>query len=507
MPSSYYKVMKTHLILILLLIVAVPMLALGWMGSKMLDSEQGMVQYQFKKTLAQRLQDVDSGINEELNELRSRLNKELDFTATRQKEITEFVENHPFIQQVIIFDKDKSLIYPLTGLTSEDELFVEVFEDIVSEDKIQISGNGNNQGRFSSTDDWSVWFHDQGLSLIFWRFDRQGNLVIARLKRDALLSYITLKVSNYTDEYPGERMSLANELGAEFYSWGDLEFEIKSLTPQATMPLSFPLGTFQLRYYTVSFPGLKRNLQFQLFLQLGAVAFILLFLGLYILDAMQQAGRKLTFVNQVSHELKTPLTNIRMYAELLENALADEDSSTVNKLNIIKAESQRLSRLINNVLTFSHSDAVKIKKERHNIDKLIGKVIESLKPGLEQAGIEIKLDLNAGFYEFDKDTIEQALINLVNNVEKYASSGKYLEITSWKEQGRLHIIVRDRGPGIPLKLKEQIFKPFFRVHNSITEGVSGAGIGLSLARELVEKNGGELNLVDNKEGACFEVII
>ena len=76
--------MKTHLILILLLIVVVPLLALGWMGSRMLDAERGMVQYQFKKTLAQRLRDVDVGVSKDLEDLRIRLKNDLDFSDLRQ---------------------------------------------------------------------------------------------------------------------------------------------------------------------------------------------------------------------------------------------------------------------------------------------------------------------------------------------------------------------------------------------------------------------------------------
>jgi signal transduction histidine kinase len=482
----------------------------------MLDSERGMVQYQFKKTLAQRLRDVDVGVSNDLEDLRKRLNNDLNFTEINEEVIGSFIDNHPFVQELIILDNNRNILFPTGGISKEEEKFIDVFVQLareretsgeISEDLVSYQGSINKLTRFTDPDGWSVWFHDIGLSLIYWTHDKDNRLFISRLDRKAFLSFITFKLPNYAEEYPDERLSLANELGKEIYSWGGLSPETIVGIPQATMQLSFPLGSFQLRYYTTTFPGLKRNLQFQLFIQLGAVAFILLFLGLYISDAMRQAGKKLTFVNQVSHELKTPLTNIRMYAELLQNSIPEEDQGVKKKLEIIQTESQRLSRLINNVLAFSHDSVVKVKPEPNNIDELIKKVVDTMRPGLQQAGINIRLDLQAGLFVFDMDTMEQVLVNLISNVEKYAFQGKLLIIKSWKEKDRLYIRISDRGPGIPSKLKEQIFKPFFRIHDSITEGVSGAGIGLSLARDLVQKNGGELKLVEQEQGACFEVIL
>lgn len=87
----------------------------------------------------------------------------------------------------------------------------------------------------------------------------------------------------------------------------------------------------------------------------------------------------------------------------------------------------------------------------------------------------------------DKDGLEQALINLVSNVEKYAAAGGFIGVKSRQKDGRLLIRVWDKGPGIPIKMKERIFKPFFRMQNSVTEGVSGPESGW-LWRAILSEN-------------------
>ena len=221
---------------------------------------------------------------------------------------------------------------------------------------------------------------------------------------------------------------------------------------------------------------------------------------------MREAAERVSFVNQVSHELKTPLTNIRMYAELLEQKLPDGDQKATQHLGVIVSESQRLSRLIGNVLTFARkqNDKLTLHSTAGNVDQCIQLVLDHFKAALESKGVRTVFTPGADArVEFDRDALEQILGNLFSNVEKYAAAGGLLEVTSRQEARQTSIVVSDRGAGIPKGQEDRIFDPFHRLSNKLSDGVTGTGIGLSIARELARKHGGDLKAVASDVGARF----
>ena len=216
---------------------------------------------------------------------------------------------------------------------------------------------------------------------------------------------------------------------------------------------------------------------------------------------MEEAATRVSFVNRVSHELKTPLTNIRMYAEMLEEQLGD-DPGQRNYLGIIISESQRLGRLIGNVLNFSRMPPLHIREV--DIDALVRQTLDHFLPGFRTRGLEVHADLQAGAtLETDADMLEQILNNLLSNVEKYAADGGAVDVATRVADGQLVISVRDHGAGIPAAERKKIFDAFYRIGNSLTEGVSGTGIGLTIARQQAQRLGGDLRVSDASPGACF----
>jgi len=223
---------------------------------------------------------------------------------------------------------------------------------------------------------------------------------------------------------------------------------------------------------------------------------------------MREAAERVSFVNQVSHELKTPLTNIRMYAELLEQSLPDDNSKATQQLGVIVSESQRLSRLIGNVLTFARkqNDKLALHPTAGNVDQCIQFVLDHFKATFESKGVKTVFTRGAGAkVQFDRDALEQILGNLFSNVEKYAAGGGLLEVASRQEGSTTSIVISDRGPGIPRGQEEKIFEPFHRLSNKLSDGVTGTGIGLTIARELARKHGGDLKAVASDTGARFEL--
>lgn len=309
------------------------------------------------------------------------------------------------------------------------------------------------------------------------------------------------------------RIRLVDSAGTVVYQWGRFEPEGD---PAHQLSLSPPLGSWKLEYFSSGL-GQGADLNwFNVAVALTAVGAALFGLAFYLYREhtreMNLAEQRVNFVNQVSHELKTPLTNIRLYAELLGENPREEDSAEAGKfrryLEVITAESHRLSRLIGNVLNFARSkkDRLVLRRETGQVDTIIKAALNMFAPSLKAKGVKIHFQAGAGDrVEVDPDALEQILNNLFSNTEKYGTSGGRLDIQSGRNGDHTFIIVRDYGPGVSKRDTERIFQPFYRTHSRLTDGVTGTGIGLSIARDLARLHGGDLTLVPVDRGACFKI--
>ena len=254
-------------------------------------------------------------------------------------------------------------------------------------------------------------------------------------------------------------------------------------------------------------------------LMLGAlVAFLVLAIGigswLLAADLKRQitlARQKTDFVSNVSHELKTPLTSIRMFAELLAEGRVTEPEKRRSYLGIITAETARLTRLINNVLDFSRMERgeKKYKFERCDLRELARETAETYRPHLETNGFkfECRLPEEPITVNGDRDALAQVLVNLLSNAEKYSDSHKEIVLElARQEQPLPHVEVKvlDRGLGVPKGSEEKIFEKFYRAHDSLSSGIQGSGLGLTLARQIARAHGGEIAYEARHEGgSCF----
>jgi signal transduction histidine kinase len=226
---------------------------------------------------------------------------------------------------------------------------------------------------------------------------------------------------------------------------------------------------------------------------------------------MREASQQVSFVNHVSHELKTPLTNIRMYAELLErdlNELIDSKTDRPHKrLKTILSECDRLSRLIGNVLTFGKQrrNALQLQYREVDLEDHIYQMVDRFRPSLDRLGMSVDLQMKLhGRRMLDPDALEQIVGNLVNNAEKYAAQGGRIGIHCSTEQDWLSILIVDDGPGIPPNQRDIIFQPFKRLKNDLSYA-AGTGLGLTIARELARLHGGDVRLLESSHGCRFEV--
>lgn len=227
--------------------------------------------------------------------------------------------------------------------------------------------------------------------------------------------------------------------------------------------------------------------------------------GFTVRRALRLAEQRVSFVNRVSHELKTPLTNILLNADL---AADGADARGRQRLALVREETRRLARLIDNVLAFSRRDSTPAPLSAPlSLRPLVDDVAETFAPSLKRRGVEIVVKGGETTYALaDADSLRQILGNLLSNIEKYAAAGGLADITLAEDDETVILLVKDRGPGIPAREHERIFLPFHRLDDRPSEGVTGTGLGLAIARDLATSMGGSLRLVtQNGPGATFEL--
>ncbi|MBI2555761.1 MAG: hypothetical protein HYV92_15345 [Candidatus Rokubacteria bacterium] len=222
----------------------------------------------------------------------------------------------------------------------------------------------------------------------------------------------------------------------------------------------------------------------------------------------EMARLKADFVANVSHDLKTPLSLIRMFGETLQLGRVTDEAARHEYYRIITRESERLSRLIDNVLDFSRLEDGRREYEivPTAVEPVIRGTLEAFDYVLGQQGFKLEVSVAPDLPEvaLDADAVGQALANLVDNAIKYSGEVKTLKIDARIEGDALAISVADAGIGIPPEEQPKIFDKFYRVGRSETQGRRGSGVGLALVRHVVQAHGGRVTVASRPgEGTRF----
>jgi signal transduction histidine kinase len=317
------------------------------------------------------------------------------------------------------------------------------------------------------------------------------------------------------------RLDAAALGSGDLASFVDRRFFVAGTEPEA------PLGPDGYRYrhrFAEPFDALHVRLDLASLPGVGsansvyAIAALLLVtgtLGLYAVYRMVAvtvgfAERRSNFVAAVTHELKTPLTAIRMYSEMLRDGMVADDDKRQAYYTTLTAESERLSRLIDNVLEFSRLEQGT--RETNLVVGAIGPVVREaaaiLEPHAHEVGFRIDVEVAPGLppVHFDRDAVVQVVFNLVDNALKYARSAgdRVVAIRCVAEGEGVSLRVRDRGPGVSARHVAQIFEPFYRGENELTRTAKGTGIGLALVKGLADAMGAVVEGHNVAEGG-FEV--
>jgi signal transduction histidine kinase len=282
-----------------------------------------------------------------------------------------------------------------------------------------------------------------------------------------------------------------------------------------------PLGDEHLPGLRIVFPDLEAEVSSAVGLQRSFYGWSLLFvvpltfLGGYLFwrdsrREVRMAGLRSQFVSSVSHELRTPLTAIRMYAEALQMKYSSDAKLHQEYLDTIVLESERLTRLLDNVLDFSRIDRglKSYRMEPTRLADVVRSAVRTMQYPLEQHGftLDLSIDDELPAVAADSDAIQQALLNLLANAMKFSGSSREIGLQLLADNGCAVIRVVDHGIGIHAPEQRRIFDAFYRSAVPENQGIAGTGLGLALVAHVAEAHGGSVHVESVPgEGSTFSI--
>jgi len=223
------------------------------------------------------------------------------------------------------------------------------------------------------------------------------------------------------------------------------------------------------------------------------------FLARNVRREVELARMKADFVSRVTHDLKTPLSLIRLYAETLVMGRAAAQGGQEKCGSVILSECDRLNTMVDQILDFSHMDRGRFtyRPARTRLGRLVREAVEAFRPKAVEGGVDLSWNLEEDPpVHLDEEGFRRCLLNLLDNAVKFG--GKDVEVVLGSRNGEISLEVRDRGPGIPPGEREKVFRPFYR---GKTAGEKrGSGLGLSLVHHFVISHGGAIRILDREGG-------
>jgi signal transduction histidine kinase len=203
-------------------------------------------------------------------------------------------------------------------------------------------------------------------------------------------------------------------------------------------------------------------------------------------------------IASATHELRTPLTNIRLYVEEVIDAGEDDRESRAHALNVISKESRRLERIVTDLLSVAEleSGSMRLNIDEIRLGDMLGELEGDFRQQAESKGIALRFDLppKVPVISGDRDRFELVMHNLVGNALKYTDSGGRVDVRLEESGGHVEIAVSDTGMGIPEGECEKIFDRFFRAGDGRVKDIQGTGLGLTIAREIARRHGGDITV-------------
>jgi len=497
-------------------LVILPVLVVAGVGMRMLLREQQRLEQQAENAQTRLLEQTAERLRERMERVRADLRLELTRlpSDSLDERLMDLQRRHPLVRNVFRVSEEGDVELPNPGINLDEETreFLQRYGMLFSKRMQWFAPEGEKKGsriKIKSSplrSEWRPWQWADRDSLLFYvSRDNGKNVYGVEIEMAALYARMFVWMREMSGR--GEELVLLDRRNRVLITTGDSENRSWGVSTEMGAYLPFA------RLALVSDVPLEEGLPHAYLYVAGIFGLLLLLcivggtLGLtaWVNRSRKEALQKTSFVSNVSHEFKTPLTTLRLYSELLLEGRVKDPEKQKYYLTTVRTESERLARLVHNVLDFSRLEMgrSRLHPQPYCLNDGLKTVCERLHERFVEAGIEVECPDQKIYGNVDPDAAEQILLNLMDNAVKYASSGGVLRIEAAIHEEKVILTFQDEGPGIPKRERKKIFEAFHQVDERITREGGGTGLGLHISRRLARQMKGDLTCSTSGRGCCF----
>ncbi|MDR3280831.1 MAG: HAMP domain-containing histidine kinase [Synergistaceae bacterium] len=345
---------------------------------------------------------------------------------------------------------------------------------------------------------WLPYITGEGLEILFWQtIPNDGRVVGCTLRVDILKDRIADAIPQILSD--ARVLTVLDESGTPIVKPALESPEPDWMRPFVAREISATLPRWEVGAWLVDPGSLASRADYTrtlIWIQVAILASVIIVGSVVVIRMlsyeMRVASQKTTFVANVSHELKTPLTSIRLFAELLLSGKQESEERRREYLRTMMSEADRLSHLVSNVLTFSrHGGEYGMKSI--SLSEVARDTLSQLEPHLSRQGYAVSYSGDDALpIRGNREALKQVIMNLLSNAEKYSDDAREISLDCAARDGFAVVDVLDRGRGVDPGIAGKIFQEFFRADDSLTSPKSGTGLGLSIARDIARRHGGDV---------------
>jgi signal transduction histidine kinase len=477
-----------------IVVPAVIVAALGYVSLRQWErSAELLFREQARDVAAMAADKIEMLLRQGDDALLARLGTVVERGDLRPETLEAFARETPLVQRVYLFDRAGRLLYPPAPAEGDAAVFAALLGEV-------------SRGLWEQGGRRDVVAGDRSLLAAVLR-GGDGVPVLAAVTRDpATLQREVLDRTLRALDSPIICV-IVDERGRPISG----AHAVEGASLLVSVPFRQALPTWRVALYQPAGASPRQSVrrQVMLFTTAFGVLLVVIVAGLVVTFRLvrretEMARLKSDFVANVSHDLKTPLSVIRMFGETLEMDRVRDEAARREYYRVITRESERLSRLIDNVLDFSRIEGGRRRYERvpTAVEPLVRDVVDAFAWPLTRLGFKLEVHVAPDLPEvsLDAEAMAQALGNLVDNAIKYSAERKTLRIEAGLIGDELALSVADEGIGIPRAEHARIFEKFYRVGHSETQGRRGSGVGLALVRHVADAHGGRV-IVDSVPGS------
>jgi signal transduction histidine kinase len=497
--------LRKKLTILALVGVFLPVLVLTYLQYRSLSELQNKTKGAFKDNLRQGLTIVERQMRQRLEDVAAQTLGQLSSSPSAEY-LANVKRAHPEIEAIFVFDDsgDQKKIIAQAGVAPAESHIVSVFEKTRM---AQSFLDGNRRYLFG-----------EGKYLFYPLNDRFAGVVLSDgfVNNDLIAGTIGKALAIYhleTASSSAIAITISDENNRVLYTNATAQHEY-FLETNFDRPFSNWKAGVGLK--NTNLDALARN---SFLHSAGATVLVLVFLLCGIALTIRATDRearlaqaKSNFVANVSHELKTPLSLLSLFSEILELGRVKNEEKRTEYYGIIRHESLRLNKVIDNILDFSKIEAGRKTYDfaEGDMATVIENVLSSYRYQIVNSGFNIQTNIQPDMPPvlIDRDAMAQAISNLVDNAIKYSRDVKQLSITTETRGSDLSIEIADHGIGIPRAEQAKVFEKFYRVGNGLVHDVKGSGLGLSLVKHIIEAHQGTISVEsDVGKGSRFTILL